>query len=62
VDVTVEVYKSRRPVGRQRLRWRAVAANGRKLATSGEAYTNAADVVPVLAALFGDRIPVEWRV
>lgn len=61
--VTVKVYNSRKPLGRQKFRWRAVADNGRKLANSGEAYTNASDIEDAVMALFGQdtaTIRVEW--
>lgn len=61
--VTVTVYKSRKPLGRQKFRWRAVGGNGRNLANSGEAYTNASDIEDAVLALFGQdtaTVRVEW--
>ena len=61
--ITVEVYRSRNVVGRQKYRCRAVAENGRKLATSGEAYVNPADIEDVVLALFGrdtSSLQVAW--
>lgn len=50
--VTVEIYRSRRPLGRQQWRWRAYADNGRKLANSGEAYANLGDCQQAVTVLF----------
>ena len=49
----VEIYSSRKPVGRQKWRWRVLsAANGKIVATSGEAYTNQADCEEMAHKLF----------
>lgn len=45
------LYRSRRPAGRQRWRWRAVAGNGRIIAVGGEAYNNAADAAHAIGLL-----------
>lgn len=42
-------------------RWRATAANGRILATGGESYTNKADAVDSIWALFGPASFVRLR-
>lgn len=62
---TIEIYKQRNrsatakegnPPGsghnRHKLRWRAKAANGRKVANGGAAYINFGDVVTELEALW----------
>lgn len=56
--VTVQVYKSRNPLARQPWRWRAVAANGRRLANGGEAYTNLEDLRRALRLLFDSTVTV----
>lgn len=42
-------------------RWKATAANGRLLATSGESYTNKADAVDSIWTLFGAGAFVRLR-
>jgi uncharacterized protein YegP (UPF0339 family) len=61
--VTVQVYESRRPLGRQKWRWRAVSSNGRILANSGEAYTNLSECQEAVLVLFGTaavRVTLQW--
>ncbi len=36
-------------IGRQKWRWRLKASNGKRIATSGEAFTNKADVLKSIA-------------
>lgn len=63
--VFVDIYKSRvasvfrRP---QPWRWRAISAgNRRKLATSGEGYTNRQDCLDDITLLFADKTNVYLR-
>jgi uncharacterized protein YegP (UPF0339 family) len=49
---TIEIYKGRKQL-RQAWRWRAVAPNGRIVATGGEAYVNVGDVLSIVEKLFG---------
>lgn len=61
--ITVKVYKcapGARGSRGQRWRWKAVAQNGRIMATSGEAYTNEADCLDAVQTVFGDETRV-WR-
>ena len=56
--ITVELIQTPRPRWSlkhrtQRWRWRALAANGRVLAVSSEAYTNRADAVAAIWLVFG---------
>lgn len=55
MSINIEIYQGRRRL-RQVWRWRAVADNGRIVATSGESYTNHQDVVDALKLLFGGGI------
>jgi len=41
-------------------RWRAVSANGKRLAHGGEGYVNRADLIAALAILWPDK-PVSFR-
>jgi len=53
-DFTIELYRSRKPLGRQRWRWRVRSAhNGKIVATSGEAYTNNVECEAMILQLFG---------
>lgn len=59
-DFYVEVYQGKKQ-GRQSWRWRAInAGNNRKLANSGEAYTNKADCEVAVRALFGVDVTMRW--
>lgn len=54
--LTVKVYRcapGRRGSRGQRWRWRAFAANGRIMASSGEAYTNEQDCLDGVQHVFG---------
>lgn len=42
------VYRSRRPLGRQRWRWKLLAANGEPIANGNEAYANKADILMIV--------------
>lgn len=53
--VLVEVYQGRKQ-GRQAWRWRAIGQNNRKLATSGEAYTNKQDCIDAALLVCGDHV------
>lgn len=56
-DFTVEVYRSRRPLGRQQWRWRVLSThNGKLVATGGEAYTNRTECEEMARRLFGGRV------
>lgn len=51
-----------RPARGQRWRWRALnASNNKKMATSGEAYTNEQDCLDAIHALFGGGTNVYLR-
>jgi uncharacterized protein YegP (UPF0339 family) len=55
-DITVRLVKGRSGRWRRRpqaWRWEAAAGNGKTLAVSSEAYTNAGDVISAIWALFG---------
>lgn len=57
--VVVEIYRARRRgVGPQEYRWRAVARNYRKVATSGEGYRNLQDCKDAIALVFEHK----WEV
>jgi hypothetical protein len=58
MTVTVHVYKTRNPLSSQPWRWKAVAANGRKIANGGESYTNLTDLKSALRLLFSDNTSV----
>jgi uncharacterized protein YegP (UPF0339 family) len=61
--ITVKVYRcapGRRGSRGQRWRWTAFAANGRKMATAGEAYTNEKDCLDAVQVLFGTETRA-WR-
>lgn len=51
--IKIEIYKGRKRL-RQALRWRAVAPNGRIIATGAEAYTNHDDIREVVDTLFAN--------
>lgn len=61
---TVEIYRTSRLGGLrpQRWRFRFIAANGRILAQSSEAYTNRADALKAVALIVGPALtPTERR-
>lgn len=59
--ITVTVYRSRSKDPQQVFRWRAVAPNGRKVATSGEGYVKWQHAEKMAKALFPDA-KIEVRV
>jgi uncharacterized protein YegP (UPF0339 family) len=59
-DVRIEVYEARKQAG-QFWRWRALAKNNRKIASSGEAYSNKADCIAAVRLLFDAHSSVVLR-
>lgn len=56
--IKTTVYRSRKPIGRQRWRFRVVASNGKRLA-QGEAYTNKDECFHAARLVVGYDVPIE---
>lgn len=53
--VKAEVYVSKRPLGRQKFRFRITAFNNKRLAVSSEAYANKVDALVACRLVVGDQ-------
>lgn len=51
-ELLIEVYERKRALSSQRWRWRAKAANSRKLANGGEGYTSSTGLLHALHVLW----------